>query len=566
VIPDPLIGAFAHDPLAVGVYVAIARLALIAKAAVPLAAWDLVAWMGSEREADRAAVMRRIVKLEQGGWVIVARAPAAKHRLLPTWGRDQTAQVRPWRFDDVGRGRPQHLRGRRLPLAVFDCYLGRLDPQWQHGRALISRYFTRPLLDLTDIGVYTIGLRAEIRPTPRLRHLGLHSDTGMLPPPHTHSLLSAASVGALTTLEGDRVVPVHLSLQGQTHLGAERARSVGSDTLDDLRRCGSLDGSADGSRDGSSKRSGDDVTFAGQNGLRDVSSAVPSQIAWDGGMLHESTNHDSAPLPGLGAGGGSAEPDRLSVEQHRATHGPFLAGCVVEGHRALNPSRQIPVGEWLELRALLDTHGAEQVLVWQARATRAEARRPHGITPAYYRACAARAVVDICRPSAAHGTHHPKSGEPATVRTSLEPACDSMLRTMGVRERQKLASVPRELIAAWQAALNHPGLAAQFTSPVGFAVRQMQRGNAPPPMAELDHWAERARRAIDRYETWRHVESPSSTAVAAAYEQQLEARVRALAPPDADLAELCALAGWIEAGATDGAALARLYDERAGRQ
>jgi hypothetical protein len=45
-------------------------------------------------------------------------------------------------------------------------YLGRLDPQPGHGSALISRYFTQPLLDLVDIGIYAIGLRAEVAPSP----------------------------------------------------------------------------------------------------------------------------------------------------------------------------------------------------------------------------------------------------------------------------------------------------------------------------------------------------------------------------------------------------------------
>lgn len=46
-VPDPLIIAFAHDPLAVGVYCAVARLVAAAKAATPVAARDLVAWMGA---------------------------------------------------------------------------------------------------------------------------------------------------------------------------------------------------------------------------------------------------------------------------------------------------------------------------------------------------------------------------------------------------------------------------------------------------------------------------------------------------------------------------------------
>jgi hypothetical protein len=285
-VPDPLITAYAHDPLAVGVYVAIARLAVIAKAAVPLAARDLAAWMGSHRDADRAAIMRRIVKLEEGGWVIIERTAAAKHHLLPTWGRDQAGTARPWRFDTADSGRPSHLRGRRVPLALFDDYLGRLDPQ-------------------------------------------------------------------------------------------------------------------------------------------------PGQYA-----------------------------------------APTLA--------------------------------------------------------------------------------------------ELDPASDALLRAMGVRERQKLADVPHDLIAAWQTALEHPGLAAQFTSPIGFAVNQMQRGNAPPLIVELDRWAERARRNDDRYESWRYIETPTIAGAAITYEQQLDARVRAIASPDVDLGELCALACYMESGATDAEAVAHLRATRVG--
>src|SRR4051794_39389241 len=125
-VPDPLITAFAHDPLAIGVYVAIARLTMAAKAAVPLAARDLALWMGSERDADRVAIMRRIVKLEARGWLMITRTVAAKHCLIPTWGRDQAGAIRPWCFEYSDSGRPQHLRGRRVPIGLFDDYLGRL--------------------------------------------------------------------------------------------------------------------------------------------------------------------------------------------------------------------------------------------------------------------------------------------------------------------------------------------------------------------------------------------------------------------------------------------------------
>ena len=130
-IPDRLIETHVRDPLAVGVYVAVARLALIAKGPVPLSATELAAWMGSEAEADRVALMRRIMKLERGGWLLLTRETAYKHTLLPTWGPDRNGLSRPWNFAQAASGRPEHVRGRRVPLALLDTTLGQLKPQ--HG-------------------------------------------------------------------------------------------------------------------------------------------------------------------------------------------------------------------------------------------------------------------------------------------------------------------------------------------------------------------------------------------------------------------------------------------------
>jgi hypothetical protein len=130
---------------------------------------------------------------------------------------------------------------------------------------------------------------------------------------------------------------------------------------------------------------------------------------------------------------------------------------------------------------------------------------------------------------------------------------------MDVRQRHRLGDVSYELIVAWQTALEHPGMVGRFASPVGFAVAEMQRGHAPPPVVELDRWAGQARRKDDRYETWRYVETLSIADHDTTREQHLEARVRALAPHDADLADLCELARCIEAGATDAEALAWLH-------
>ena len=121
--------------------------------------------------------------------------------------------------------------------------------------------------------------------------------------------------------------------------------------------------------------------------------------------------------------------------------------------------------------------GLEQLLIWQARASRVNYARPYGITPAYYHACAARAACDAYRPSRHSDTRDTlaePTGSDVISPLPVDPACDDLARVDGCRERQKLAAVPYGLIASWQTAIAHPGLAAQFASPIGFAVAQMR--------------------------------------------------------------------------------------------
>lgn len=580
-VPDGLMLAFADDPLAVGVYIAIARLTTVAKDAVPLAARDLASWMGSDREADRAAIMRRIVKLEERGWLMVTRTRASKHRLLPTWGHDRAGNVLPWHFDQSDSGRPAHVRGRRVPLGLLDTYVGRLDPKPGQGHALVSRYFTRPLIDLTDIGTYVIGLRAEVVPTPRLLHLGLHAVAGVTAPADAPSLMELAAAGQLSTLVGDVIVAVHLSVQGQNRLGIASTIAVTNQVGLPERQCGSLCRSDAGS-EGRSHDDGRALTDIAQEDAQNGSGDRHiSLIAWDVGKNHERINHDPSSDSPTSHGGGQADVLGLSsvrkdaqcdfpgsnYDQQRrfggqAEYSPAaLTASVIRGHSRLNPDRPLSAGEWHELQALQEAYGAEQLLIWQSRASRVRSERPYGVTPAYYHACAARAALDAYWPRKSAHSHNILA-EPIdqSIAPSLspDPACDALLASIGVRERRKLGAVPYTLIAFWQTALAHPGMAAQFTSPIGFAVAQMQRGHPPPSTAELDRWAERARRKDDRYESWRFIEPVLASSASPADEQELEARVRALAPPNADLEDLCALAYALEAGASEAEALAQL--------
>ena len=256
-----------------------------------------------------------------------------------------------------------------------------------------------------------------------------------------------------------------------------------------------------------------------------VTHVSESLIAWDVGMIHESINHDSTTnhvRPGGERASSRGDDQSATHTLHEpvvsvSTDHPInptlcnvlpdaLDGAVVAGHRLLNPERTLRAGEWLELLIIQRDHGAGQILMWQARASRSTAKRPSGVTPAYYHACAARGACATNRPGAA-------SGSAATNRRVLpasnpfaapicDPAREVLLQAMGVRERKMLGTVPHALIAAWADVITHPGLTARFDSPVGFAVQQMRQGQAPPPNAELDRWAERRRRTTDRYETW----------------------------------------------------------------
>jgi hypothetical protein len=579
-VPDPLIIAFADDPLAVGVYVAVARLVAVAKGAVPLAARDLVAWMGSERESERAAVMRRIVKLEQAGWLMVDRQSQHKHHLLPTWGRDRSGRPQPWQLDAADVGRPAHLRGRRVSVGLFDTYLGRLDPRPGHRRAVVSRYLTRPLLTLTDIGVYTIGLRAEVASTERLQQLQLQSDAGMSPPPPSEDLLARAASGALTiTLDG-MMVAVGLTMQGYVRLGIVppalqpsgcAAEQVFGSPRESLAR----------SAAGSVSLGCEAPHLPHESAVNSDTSSTDALIAWDVGIEPESTNHESPAHEPVGGGEvlsappwseWSASPPcgdaALSVREEECNEGSSLVmPGVAAGHRALNPGRPISPGEWFELLALQQTVGADLLLIWQARATRAQTARPCGVTPAYYRTCAAHHACASYPPgTATDDLSRLVCPAPVAIPTAtqLDPVCAGLLLAMGIRNRKALVGVPQELIRSWADIIGHPGLAVRFTSPVGFAVSQMRQGNQPPSVEELDRWSILARRAEDRYEAWRHIEPSSTTPSNVSAEAQLEARVRSLAPPDASLAELCELAQLLEAGSRDGEVAIHVQRMRAG--
>ncbi len=209
-VPERLLRAFAHDPLAVGVYLAVARCALSTRGPIPLSPADLSDWFNGTRTRD-GAILRRVRTLVATGWLIAEHGQAVKLRLMPAWAPEQ-----PWNVNTTHLGKPAGMRVRRVPLDLLDSYVGRLDPQPCRRAALITRYVDRPLLDLVDLGTYALAALTTITPTPRLMTLGLCDTVGApLPPSPLPLLLAEVAAGRVR----DDVGPVALSTQGRLRCG-----------------------------------------------------------------------------------------------------------------------------------------------------------------------------------------------------------------------------------------------------------------------------------------------------------------------------------------------------------
>jgi hypothetical protein len=131
---------------------------------------------------------------------------------------------------------------------------------------------------------------------------------------------------------------------------------------------------------------------------------------------------------------------------------------------------------------------------------------------------------------------------------------------MGIRERDALAGVPLTLIEQWQTVIDHPGLSARFDDVRAFAHSQLVKHQPPPPPAELDRWAMRAK------ERAAAAPPPALTDVQLAQIQvrdaALLARAETLAPNDLTHDERLVLLADMHAGLTDAEVLDRLAARR----
>lgn len=189
-VPTPLALDLRDSPLAVAIYLCIARAFLVRQAPVPLSAADVQAY-DAAATLSRGAVTRALDRLAGGGWIISHTRPGHKSAYLPAWGRHAGAPV-PWAMDTPALGRPRAVKTLRLPAVLLDVCLGRLTPHARHP-AIVTRYLTRPALTLSDVGAYTLCLADAGAPTDGLARLGLADEAGVLPPPDPATLLAQLS-------------------------------------------------------------------------------------------------------------------------------------------------------------------------------------------------------------------------------------------------------------------------------------------------------------------------------------------------------------------------------------
>lgn len=199
-----------------------------------------------------------------------------------------------------------------------------------------------------------------------------------------------------------------------------------------------------------------------------------------------------------------------SITARELGHNFGVDQLVAEAHRLLNGTRVILPAEWRFLAHLQHNHGAAAVLTWQQRA--ASAGRTE-IRLSYYVACAAQAAFAQCssrtpilgQSPAPHtadhpvgkrepklGAHmsalpHPAAQPSHQARATVLARIERQLKTP-IRYPEKLAGVSLAVLHQWAAIAGHPGL-RKWRDPMGFLVKNIAAGKAPPKRDELDRWA-----------------------------------------------------------------------------
>ncbi len=178
------------SPLALGIYVLVARAYFVHQTPIPLSATDIQTY-DATAELSRGAITRAIDRLIASGWLIPHASLGQKSAYRPAWGRVH-GTVRPWEMEEPCLACPRTVRTVRVPSSLLDVCFGRIIPHVRH-KALVERYVTHPALTLHDVGVYTLALAGLGTSTAALARLGLADHAGPIPPPSSTTLLARIS-------------------------------------------------------------------------------------------------------------------------------------------------------------------------------------------------------------------------------------------------------------------------------------------------------------------------------------------------------------------------------------
>jgi hypothetical protein len=418
-VPERLLRAFAHDPLAVGVYLAVARCALSTRGPIPLSPADISDWFTGTRTRD-SAILRRVRTLIDTGWLIAKHGQAIKLRLLPAWASDQ-----PWNLDAPQVGKPTGVRVRRVPLDLFDSYVGRIDPQPGRRAALITRYIDRPLLDLTDLGTYALASLTTITPTPRLMTLGLCDTAGVpLPPQLLTTLLAEVAAGRVR----DDAGPVVLSTQGRF-------------------RCGLLPETPP------------------------IMRVEPEPVTQEAEVVAEEGRVDAVD----GHGAAEAGESRGEICLAESSEGELQAPCGVRNGSRIGSPNGVRNGSRIGSRRGIPDQDRFD------RLQRAEHEVKNDTSSAPWDGWDER--IEGSDPPPPPSRTDSSVGGGGTTDVRLE-----IFQAIGIRHHAGLADVPLELLHAWQEALNDRSFAARFRDPAGFAYAQLRAHLPPPSAAERRRW------------------------------------------------------------------------------
>lgn len=168
-LPRTMLSDLRDNPLAIGLYLLVARLYLVSQAPIPLSRADVLAY---DPTLKIGAVKRAFDRLTGSGWLIASSvAGSPKRHSMPSWGMVGGA-VRPWSLQAPALGRPRHVETVRVNRDLLDVGMGRMSPHPRHA-AEIMRYLRVPALSLADLGAYALTLAGLCHDTPTLNALGL---------------------------------------------------------------------------------------------------------------------------------------------------------------------------------------------------------------------------------------------------------------------------------------------------------------------------------------------------------------------------------------------------------